>query len=502
MLLFSTVLEINSKMTRDNFMELIVEWNANTPHAENKISGLAWNGKTSYRWGADNLWLAVEEYAKQSTLAVRYEKKERSGIVWDTDYVMNFRNMKMAIRLDRSFTEDALLSDNKFSAPHFITLLIDKGYIKDDGVLPITYKPVEITEENLELVSDVINGKKHYKFPVVYVSKTYYNENPIDVEILSKRLKGIAHVLVQQDKSTGLTLKDMCNSENEYYGAVGIYFPNQAVPKRKFLYRRSSGYDNFMMDRIVQSVSQYNNAQMTDSLFTWQGVNNALLIDRVNMQSQERQKAEAAWKEAEKRASELSETLTDEEARIRKEAYQEAKAEADALLQSFDEDMEKLKDQIAELSKSNEALRYENDGLRAKLDNSDNLPLIYYGSEHDFYQGEIKDLVLSTLKEALKSLPEQSRRRDVVKDIVDSNNYQKLSESRAEDIKRLLKGYDGMPARLKQDLESYGFEVNEDGKHYKLLYYGDGRYSDILSKTPSDWRTGKTSAQKLIKIAF
>ena len=80
MLLFSTVLEINSKMTRDNFMELIVEWNANTPHAENRISGLVWNGKTSFRWGTDNLWLAVEEYAKQSTLAGRYEKKEKSGI--------------------------------------------------------------------------------------------------------------------------------------------------------------------------------------------------------------------------------------------------------------------------------------------------------------------------------------------------------------------------------------------------------------------------------------
>jgi len=502
MLLFSTVLEINSKMTRENFMELVVEWNANTPHEENRIPGLIWNGETSYKWGNDNLWLAVEEYTKQSTVAVRFEKKEKNGIVWDTDYVMNFRNMKMAIRLDRSFTEDALLADSKFSAPHFITLLIDKGYLKDDGGLQITYKPIEIYEDHLELVSEVINGNKHYKFPVVYVSKTYYNENPIDVDVLSKRLKGIAHVLVQKDKSTGLTLKDMCNGDNEYYGAVGVYFPNQAVPKRKLLYRRNSGYDVFMMERIIQSVLQYSNAQMTDSLFTWQGVNNALLMDRVNLQSQERQKAEAAWKEAEKRATELSETLTDEEARIRKEAYQEAKAEADALLQSFDEDMEKLKAQIAELSKSNEALRYENDGLRTKLNNSDNLPLIFYGSEHDFYQGEIKDLVLSTLNDALKSIPEKTRRHDVVEDIVRNNDYQKLSETRAEEIKRLLKGYDGMPTKLKQELESYGFEVNEDGKHYKLLYYGDGRYSDILSKTPSDWRTGKTSAQKLIKIAF
>ena len=408
----------------------------------------------------------------------------------------------MSIRLDRSYAEDALLDNSSFSAPYIIALLIDKGYLKDDGDLPIALKPIGINESNLDVVSDVINGNKHYKYPVVFVSKTYRNEDPIDVQLLVKRLKGMAHVLVQEDKSTGLTLKGMCNSNNEYYGAVGIYYPNQTVPKRKILYRRDSGYDFYMFDRVIQAVLQYSNAQMVDKLFTWQGVNNALLMDRLNLQSQERQKAEAAWKEAESRATKLSETLSEEEARIRKEAYQEAKADADELLQLFDEDMEKMKAQIEELSRFNEALRYENDGLRAKLNNSDNLPLIFYGSEHDVYQGEIKDLILSTLNDALNGIHEKSRRRDVIEDIIENNNYQKLSETRAEEIKRLLKGYDGMTAKLKQDLESYGFEIKEDGKHYKILYNGDGRYTDILSKTPSDWRTGKTGGLKLIRIAY
>ena len=502
MLLFSTVLDINSKMSRDKFMELIVEWNATTKYEENRIPDLVWNNEKSHRWGTEDLWLAVEDYPKQSTVAVRYEKRQENGTVWDTDYVMNFRNMKLAIRLDRSYTEDALLSDGTFSAPHFITLLIEKGYLKNDGELPITLTPIFIAEDNLELVANVINGTAHYKYPVVFVSKTGYNEDPVDVEALAKRLKGIAHVLVQEDKSTGMKLKELCNSQNEYYGRVGIYFPNQIIPKKRFTYKRDSGFDAFMLERIIQSVLQYCNAQRVDTLFTWQGVNNALLLDRVNLQSQERQKAETAWKEAEKRASELSETLNDGEARIRQEAYREAKAEVDELLQMFDEDMNKLKEQVAALSNANEALRYENDGLRSKLANSDNLPLIFYGSEHDFYQGEIKDLVLSTLTDALQNIPQQSRRRDVVEDIINNNGYQKLSEARAEEIKRMLKTYDGMSSKLRQDLESYGFEVNEDGKHYKILYNGDGRYTIVLSKTPSDWRTGKSSAQNLINIAF
>lgn len=502
MLLFSTVLDINSKMTRERFMELIVEWNATTKYDENRIPDLVWNNEKSHRWGTEDLWLAVEDYPKQSTVAVRYEKRQENGTVWDTDYVMNFRNMKLAIRLDRSYTEDALLSDGTFSAPHFITLLIEKGYLKNDGELPITLTPIFIGEDNLELVANVINGTTHYKYPVVFVSKTGYNEDPVDVDALAKRLKGIAHVLVQEDKSTGMKLKDLCDSQNEYYGRVGIYFPNQIIPKKRFTYKRDSGFDAFMLERIIQSVLQYCNAQIVDTLFTWQGVNNALLLDRVSTQSEGRQKAEMAWKQAEERLSEIQGTLDSKEARIREEAFRDAKAEAEDILEIAYEDIRKLEDKIAELTKENEALNYENQGLRTKVADKDNLPILYFGSEYDFYQGEVKDLILSTLQDALKSIPEQTRRYDVVEDIINSNDYQKLSETRAEEIKHMMKTYDGMNSKLKQDLEAMGFEIKEDGKHYKILYYGDSRYSEILSKTPSDWRTGKISTQKLTKIAF
>ncbi len=502
MLLFSTVLDINSKMTRESFMELIVEWNANTPHDENRIPDLVWNGEKSHRWGSENLWLAVEDYPQQSTVAVRFEKRTPDGVVWDTDYVMNFRNMKLAIRLDRSYTEDALTTNGKFSAPHFITLLIDKGYLKDDGDLPLLYKTIGIGEENIGIIADLINGKTHYKYPVVYVSKTYNNDNPVDVDLLAKRLKGIAHVLVENDKSTTMTLKDMCDSKNEYLGAVGIYYPNRVIPERRFIYRRDAGVDDYMLERIIRTVLQYSNSQMVDNLFTWQGVNNALLLDRVTVQSQERQKAESAWREAEQRASSIEENLSDEEEKIRQKVYQELKAEFDDLLTIADEDAKKLREQITELTNANESLRFENDGLRAKISNSDSLPLLMSGTEYDLYPGEIKDLVLYTLSEGLKAMPEDSRRQDVVADIISCNDYQELTEKRIEELKRLLKTYDGMSSKLRQDLEACGFEIKEDGKHYKLLYYGDARYSEIMSKTPSDHRTGKISAMKLIRVAF
>lgn len=91
---------------------------------------------------------------------------------------------------------------------------------------------------------------------------------------------------------------------------------------------------------------------------------------------------------------------------------------------------------------------------------------------------------------------------DIVKDIIRANDYQKLSIAKAEEIKRLLKNYDGMSGRLRQALIDLGFEITEEGKHYKITYFGDGRYQTVFAKTPSDGRSGKNNAQTVIRMYF
>ncbi len=489
-------------MTKDAFIRLVIEWNQSSPHENNIIQDMVWNGERNIRYGSDGLWLDIEEYRNQNIIAVRYEKKEDDGSVWDTDYVMNFNSMKMAVRLDRSYTEDALNADPKFSTPHFITLLIERGYIKKDGNLPVLREPIVIEEENLELITDIINGKSRYRLPVVYITRTYYDEDPVNVNFLASRLKGVAHVLVQKSNMTNSRIKEATNGKNEYYGAIGIYFPSKATAYRRYLYRSALGYDSFLSEKVFRSVIQYGNAQMVDTLFTWQGVNNALLRDRLISNRQERLAAEKAQKAAEEEATKLIDTLDEEERRIRKKALDDARAEADALLDGFDEEMKKLQNQVEELTRVNEVLQFENQGLKAKIDSSNAVPVLFMGDEFEFYQGEIKDLLLAVLTEALKATAQKSRRADIIRDIIRNNDYQKLSMAKAEELKKLLKNYDGMSGRTRQALKDLGFEITEEGKHYKITYYGDGRYQTTYSKTPSDGRTGKNSAQQTINMVF
>lgn len=187
--------------------------------------------------------------------------------------------------------------------------------------------------------------------------------------------------------------------------------------------------------------------------------------------------------------------LSQREERLAAEnAQRKAEDEVDNVYAAFDEDIKELQRQVDELSKANEALRCENLGLRNKMESVETVPILYLGVEDEFYPGEIKDMVLAALDDALRDIKGKSRRADVIRDIFKSNGYRDLSGERQQRVKNLLKGYDGMSKSLRQELINLGFEITEDGKHYKLTYYGDRRYWTTIAKTPSDHRDGKNAA--------
>lgn len=481
MLLFSAMLGIRDTLTKDEFIKLVIEWNRKSPHHECVIPDARWTGSHNVKFGNDDLWLNIQEYRNGNIIAVRYEKREGDGAVWDTDYVMNFTTMKLAIRLERSYTQDALNADQKFSSPYFIALLIRRGLVKDDGDLPVAETPTMITEANADLIIDVINGKRHFRLPVIYVTKTYYGEDPVDIYNLSRKLKGVAHVLaLESNHVNDRIIKYKCDFRNEFNGAIGIYYPHDAWEHKKFFYRAPGGYDHVLTDLVVRHVLEYSNNQLFEPLSTWQGVINSLLNDRL---AAKREETVAAMEEAKKTREESNSFLAD---------YEKDLAERDELLATVND----LTQRIISLEKENAALRAKNSRQKT--------PLLYEGEEQEFYTDEIKDMVLDTLSDALESgsIPKGSRRRDVLTDIVESNHFEHIVEGRAKELKRILNGYDGMDNATRNALEKFGFEIVSDNRHFKARFFGDKRYACVFSATPSDYRTGKNQVRDMKKILF
>ncbi|MBT0950473.1 hypothetical protein [Streptococcus infantis] len=473
MLLFSTILKIDKSLTKEAFLNLVIEWNQGSPHENNVIPNLNWDGSYNQKFGDDTISLEFKEYRNEEIVAVRYVKKLDDGIIWKTDYIMNFKDYKMSIMLDRSFTEDAIGVDPSFTTPLFIRLLIEKGYVVDDNDLPILMNPHLIGCENLSVLTAVINGTKFYDLPVVYVSKTFSNNIPIDVDKLAYALKGVAHIFVQEDLETNTFIREQCNSTNEYNGAIGIYYQSDVVKHKRFL-----NYEYFdptiTRQNIVKEIINFTNQQSIDPLYTWDGVLTSLLRDRFESQKSKRTKAERT------------------------------KEETEELLDSFSNDFDELTEENGRLRSSISDLESELAFYRDAFNNKTvyDSGFLSSGSEKEFFQDEKKEFILSVLSDSLASIKDNTRKKHIVQDIIQQNNSEDVLSKKREEVKRLLTDYSGLTGKLKQDLKQLGFTISDEGKHYKLTYFDDNRYTITMAKTPSDGRAGKNNVSEINNKVF
>lgn len=123
--------------------------------------------------------------------------------------------------------------------------------------------------------------------------------------------------------------------------------------------------------------------------------------------------------------------------------------------------------------------------------------LILGGEE--LFQGEKKDMVLAAITEVLKGLEDGTRRSDVLKGILDSNEYDKIIEKKREAVEKIFKGYAGLSRTMEKKLADLGLVISDVGRHYKIRYYDNPRYWITMAKTPSDSAKGDKNLISKIK---
>ena len=465
MILYSTLLPITPALTPQVFIDLVLEWNRSDTHEENRIPDLAWNGEDNIRFGNDSVWLEIATLRPQSIVGVRYEKKDHKGTIWDTDYVADFAHHCLVIQLDRTYTEEALRESLAFSTPHFITLLMEKGYLALDGELPITREPLVMDPSNLPLLQRAIRHQDSHHLPLVYLSKTPEGETAVELPWLGSKLKGAAHLLAAGPELTDDQLQQAGFIEQN--GAVGIYFPRT---HRTIVYQPSEGARDALLEKVAQTVLDYGNMEEIPQRVTWFGVKQALLDQQLQEQAEKRKQVELSSRQ------ELQDFIT-----------------------AFDDEQENLKKQNQDLLRQNHSLEQEIRGLRAKLENRGRQPVLYLGEEREYFSGEIREMLLDAVEQALeKNCQKGTRRYDVLADILAHNPYAHIREQRDQTLKQLFKGYRTLTPAIKAGLKELGITITGDGKHYRLTYYGDERYKDTMSKTGSDSREGLNKVKQIL----
>lgn len=465
MLLFLTKLPVNNVLTNDEFVKLVVRWNQGSPH--DKMESICWDGHSkNVKYEEGKKFFAIEELRAHNTVAARFRKEDENGIIWTSDFILNNNEKRLVVRLDRETTEDTTIFVPKFNVPHLVKMLIRGNYLESDKEFEISDKVIAITKENYKLMEYIIQKKEKYMLPIVYVTKTWAGNYPLNTEKLSKRLQGVAHVLQETDSVVSKLLKDSCDGKNVHHGGIGIYYPNKAAACKRFNSARYLGNEDALIEKIVRNVYRYSNQQIQERIYTWDGIQNELLSLR--------------YKSLEIKRKEILD-------------------ENEELYDVFDEQLSEQAKTIEEQNRRIAALEQENYGLRNKIDGMDEVPLLYFGEEEELYDGEIREIVLDILSEHLKTQKAKSRRSHIINDLLENNEFQNIPEIKRTEIRKIFKGYSSLTTAMKQSLRELGFEIKSDHKHYKLEYYGDSRYIATASKTGSDCRAGENLISEITK---
>ncbi len=469
MLIFSTRLPVKETLTKGKFFELVIRWNQDSPH--HRIDGIEWDGGYRHRWGDMKNMLEITEY---NDVAAAHFVQSEHGVHWTTEFIFHTERREIGIYLSREATENTVYFHKEFKPPYFLKLLMRENVLGSDGGLTISEYPHSFgatADEQQVLTQLCLEDAGAFRLPVVYLTRDWFTEHCIvDEGELGRRLCGVAHVLVESDKDVSRTLKDLCHGKNVYNGGMAIYFPSVSAAAKRFI-----PYDGMdvekVMTQMVRIIFRYMNQQKRERLDTWDG------IQMMQMRRQADQLLE------EKRRIEETRKQTSKE----KEQYWKEK-------EQYWGEYVKAQKQVEELTKQNARLQSELAGLRARVDSMGENPLLYYGDEREFYQGEMLEFVRTALSEKLDRLPKEKDRHlrcaDVLQDLLNANESEEIQAQRQTELKRVLKGERTLTASIRRTLIDMGFRITSEGKHHKLTYYNDDRYIVTMSKSGSDRRGG------------
>ena len=467
MVTYTTKFPINNLLTKSEFIKMVIKWNQGSKY--DKIDDLTWDESSfDYSWRQENILLSIQEIQEKNIIASRLRKEDEHG-VWYTDFVLDNVNQMLSVSVSLETTEFTIDFFPSYYPPFFVKMILFGEFSGEDNGLKVLNREHSISE-CVSFFKGIVGRSIVPKLPVVYVARTNLGDNPLDVNKLAFRLQGVAHVICEPEEGIRLEgFSDVIDSNDARAGKIFIFYPSHNKKSRMLNLTGSSQEADYWEDRVVNDVYNYMNMRMRKAIDTWDGV----LTEKLHIENKKLLSNQSAIME-----------------------------ENNSLYEVFGEQLEKMEASNVKLSNEVQRLTAELQGLRMRYSDKEKSPVLYLGDEREFYTDEIKEIVLDVMSEYLKNCKGDSRRWHIISDLLESNEFKGLPEKRKEQLKNALKGYRSLNGSLKGLLETMGFEISDDGKHYKWTYYGDHRYVATAAKTCSDGRAGMNLSSTIGKLMF
>jgi len=480
MLVFSAEIPLrrSTSTSVDTLVFLLRSWLIGSPHYQFSEDTLGFPPEASidrFSVGSESAELGRIQTERGEIVGLRHTRIEEDSLEWRTEVVgaTTENDFRVAVRVhcERFLSAPGIPRVKK---PYIVRQVVQALSLEDDSGLEIGERPLFLcnTEDDLVRATAMMRGTFGNALPVIYASATASGRPLIDPHRIAARVSGLAHVVVEHGRVFSHRLKDRARMLNVYGGGVGIYWPEgDAFPHRFHVKDFSSSAS---MEREVESavIDAVTNKRVS-GLCTWAG-----LCEHVSRR-EIRALTEAGSSEVENYVKAF-------------DAEKEAAAQA---LRDSEQELLRLQAELRRARRQVSSASSRGDGILAD------------GQEQELFPGERRAHLLAVLNEALKNGLPDSRRAHLIEgmittmmdpDDVEDSVLERMSTS----IKRIFKGYTTLTGSDRQELKALGFSMTSAGKHIKMTFGDDSRYTFTAAKSCSDHRGGDNLASTINRRLF
>ena len=360
------------------------------------------------------------------------------------------------------------------------------------SVIPGTEKPFSYHDSKAYIMDryDVYDihpylcGEKKLRMPLVYLSYSpALFRTAVDPHELQQRLLGEAHVAAEKDREAASAMRELFGGKgNPFNGRARIVLPSGKTRDIDLMqYADSRSTATAVVSALRESVcseKQYNS-------WNWNSVYRLMLEENNGSLKNETDRLSDVVSRLQEKLSELK-----------------GSEELNSLFDELTDQLEQEKEQRY-LAQS-EAARW-----KSLYESKSSGQLSLSCHEKDLYKGEIRDIVLFTLKKKIEAMEKQegkdavkTRMYTVVKDIIDSTDADGTGEEMKKKFSNIVTGAGNMTSVLRGRLQKLGFEPVSDSPHTRMNFCSDSRYTVVFSNTPSDIYTRKNEVSRIVKQIF
>lgn len=396
----------------------------------------------------------------------RYDNPDDGGRLWRTEAVLRVGGAEDGQGILRvrtqclARTSDAQLHSPK--KPHLVRSLLESGWGGVDGSLRVSGEPIYLgdTDESLSIALRVVRGEASQWLPVVYLSTHSASHCALsdeEIQKLARDLGGVAHVVVEPNRSFSFRLRDDSDGANVYGGAIGL-----SLPRRGFIRRVALGWKcqtTIELANTIRAATIAQRSQMPARGWDWTELQEQALRARRD-------------RDRNKLTAEEVETL-------------------------YKEEIATLNDRINELQRELDAGREtEPDGGEVSLDEL----VRRFGPE--IYVGEISDRIRYAVRVALSVADQKgidARSRAVFGQILDGLSVSPGLGELKGDIDRVVKDPRRIATELTRLLCRHGFQEKSDNKHIRLQARDGflGLQNVTIPKTPGEYQGLKNQKSQI-----